>query len=54
VRAYWEQLPSGVSVEGFSDAHYVARRVLVLPVHQSLTPRQMNHLFHTLVRIEAA
>lgn len=48
VRAYWEQLPKAVSVEAFADAHYVADRILVLPVHQSLSPRQMDHLLRTI------
>jgi dTDP-4-amino-4,6-dideoxygalactose transaminase len=53
VRAYWEQLPAAVPVEAFDDAHYVANRILVLPVHQSLSSHQMDHLLHTLNRLES-
>jgi dTDP-4-amino-4,6-dideoxygalactose transaminase len=44
VRAYWEQLPCGVAAEAFPDAHYIANRILVLPVHQSLNRRMMDEL----------
>jgi dTDP-4-amino-4,6-dideoxygalactose transaminase len=54
VRAYWEQLPGDVSVEAFGDAHYLADRILVLPVHQSLTPSQLDHLLDVLARLEQA
>lgn len=53
VRAYWEQLPSGVSAERFPDAQALADRILVLPVHQSLTRRQTRHLLAVLARLEA-
>jgi dTDP-4-amino-4,6-dideoxygalactose transaminase len=52
VRAYWEQLPAEVSVEAFAEAHDVADRILVLPVHQSLTNCQMSHLLRTLRALE--
>jgi perosamine synthetase len=54
VRAYWEQLPLAVSVRDFADAHYIADRILVLPVHQSLSPRMMNSLIGALGSLEAA
>jgi dTDP-4-amino-4,6-dideoxygalactose transaminase len=54
VRAYWEQLPGSVSVEAFADAHYLADRILVLPVHQSLTPNQLDHLLYVLARLGQA
>lgn len=54
VRAYWEQLPSDASVEAFADAHAIANRILVLPVHQSLTEKQMAYLEKTLRSIEVA
>jgi hypothetical protein len=54
VRAYWEQLPGGVSVEAFADAHYLANRILVLPVHQSMTQIQRDHLLRVLARLEHA
>lgn len=54
VRAYWEQLPAAVSVEAFPEAHQVADRILVLPVHQSLTRGQMSHLLRVLRRIGSA
>lgn len=54
VRAYWEQLPSGVSVDAFAEAHAVADRILVLPVHQSLTPRQLELLTDIIRRLGAS
>ena len=48
VRAYWEQLPAAVTVEAFGEAHHVADRILVLPVHQSLTDHQMSYLLCVL------
>jgi dTDP-4-amino-4,6-dideoxygalactose transaminase len=51
VRAYWEQLPAAVSVERYADAHHVADRILVLPVHQSLTPHHLCYLAHVLTRL---
>jgi perosamine synthetase len=52
VRAYWEQLPTEVSVEAFADAWHVANRILILPVHQSLTPVQLRHLCSVLESID--
>lgn len=54
VRAYWEQLPETVSVEAFADAHHVANRILVLPVHQSLTPAQIATLRRVILGLEAS
>ena len=53
VRAYWEQLPTEVTAERFPDAQDLADRILVLPVHQSLTRRQTRHLLAVLARLEA-
>jgi dTDP-4-amino-4,6-dideoxygalactose transaminase len=54
VRAYWEQLPAAVSVERFAEAQAVADRILVLPVHQSLSVDQMNHLLRVLRSLETS
>lgn len=54
VRAYWERLPAAVRVETFGDAHYLADRILVLPVHQSLTQRQLCDLPRILGRVGVA
>ena len=53
VRAYWERLPAGVTRTVFPAAHDVAERILVLPVHQSLTDQQIEHLLLTLKRLDA-
>lgn len=44
VRAYWERLPREVSAEEFPEAHQISREILILPVHQSLTQRQIEHI----------
>ena len=44
VRAYWERLPAEVTEAAFPDAHKLAREILILPVHQSLTERQLEHM----------
>jgi dTDP-4-amino-4,6-dideoxygalactose transaminase len=51
VRAYWEQLPAAVTADAYPDSHELSRRILVLPVHQSLTERQVSHMIRTLERI---
>jgi perosamine synthetase len=53
VRAYWEQLPCGVAAEAFPDAHYIADRILVLPVHQSLSRRMMDELVGAIASFKA-
>ena len=53
VRAYWEQLPTAVTADAFPQAHELARRILVLPVHQSLTPLQIEHLVRMLTDLES-
>jgi dTDP-4-amino-4,6-dideoxygalactose transaminase len=52
VRTYWEQLPNAVTSDAFPVAHELARRILVLPVHQSLTPLQIQYLIRTLTVFE--
>ena len=44
VRAYWERLPREVTEDAFPDAHKLSKEILILPVHQSLTLRQLDHL----------
>jgi perosamine synthetase len=53
VRAYWEQLPTAVTAAAFPQAHQLARQILVLPVHQSLTPRQVDQLIQIVVDLES-
>jgi dTDP-4-amino-4,6-dideoxygalactose transaminase len=53
VRAYWEQLPTEVTAARFPAAQALADRILVLPVHQSLTPGQSRYLLAVLARLEA-
>jgi dTDP-4-amino-4,6-dideoxygalactose transaminase len=53
VRAYWEQLPTAVTADAFPQAHELARRILVLPVHQSLTPLQIEYLVRMLTDLES-
>ena len=54
VRAYWERLPDGVSAERYPEAHEIANQILVLPIHQDLSPRLMEHLLNTLTGLERA
>ncbi len=44
VRAYWERLPREVTEDEFPDAHKLSREILIMPVHQSLTRSQLNHV----------
>jgi dTDP-4-amino-4,6-dideoxygalactose transaminase len=53
VRAYWERLPREVTQEAFPDAHKLSKEILILPVHQSLTQRQLDHLVSAIERFSA-
>jgi perosamine synthetase len=44
VRTYWEHLPPIVDLERFPDARWVRDRILVLPVHQGLSPGGIDWL----------
>jgi dTDP-4-amino-4,6-dideoxygalactose transaminase len=44
VRAYWERLPAEVTEAEFPDAHKLSREILILPVHQSMTEQQLDHV----------
>jgi perosamine synthetase len=44
VRAYWERLPREVTKAEFPDAHTLSHKILILPVHQSLTEKQTEHI----------
>jgi hypothetical protein len=54
VRAYWERLPTGVRPDRHPEAHEIARQILVLPIHQDVSPRLMEHLLYTLISLERA
>jgi dTDP-4-amino-4,6-dideoxygalactose transaminase len=44
VRAYWERLPAELTETAFPDAHKVSDEILILPVHQSLTEKQLEQM----------
>ncbi|MFN0073627.1 MAG: DegT/DnrJ/EryC1/StrS family aminotransferase [Chloroflexota bacterium] len=48
VRAYWERLPREVDMAEFPDAHQISRQILILPVHQSLIRRQIEHVVRAI------
>jgi dTDP-4-amino-4,6-dideoxygalactose transaminase len=54
VRAYWERLPTGVWPDRYPEAHEIARQILVLPIHQDVSSRLMEHLLNTLTSLERA
>jgi perosamine synthetase len=51
VRAYWERLPAEVTNAEFPDAHKLSREILILPVHQSLTETQLEHVASAIVTL---
>jgi dTDP-4-amino-4,6-dideoxygalactose transaminase len=48
VRAYWEQLPREVEAGSFPEAHRLSEQILILPVHQSMTERQVEHVIKAI------
>lgn len=48
VRAYWERLPREVRPEEFPESHRLSERILILPVHQSMTERQVDHVIRAI------
>ena len=50
LRTYWDVLPPEVDRRSFPDAAYLSDRILVLPVHQSLTQRHLDRVLQALNR----
>jgi dTDP-4-amino-4,6-dideoxygalactose transaminase len=48
VRAYWERLPREVSTHEHPAAHQLSQEILILPVHQSMTQRQIEHVVRAI------
>jgi perosamine synthetase len=51
VRAYWERLPREVTASEFPDAHTLSQKILILPVHQTLTDKQAEHIASAIVTL---
>ena len=52
VRTYWEQLPAAVDLDQHRDAAWLRDRILILPVHQGLTDRQVAWLARVLTTLD--
>ncbi len=50
LRTYWDVLPPEVDRRAFPDAAYLSDRILVLPVHQSLSQRHLDRVLEALER----
>jgi len=48
VRAYWDRLPRELQPGEFPEAFTLSEHILVLPVHQSLTTRQLEHIIRAI------
>ena len=52
VRTYWEHLPAAVDLDEHRDAAWLRDRILILPVHQGLSDRQVGWLARLLSTLE--
>ncbi len=52
VRTYWEHLPPQVDLAEHRDAAWLRDRILILPVHQGLTDRQVDWLARLLTTLD--
>ena len=52
VRTYWEHLPAAVDLDRHGDAAWLRDRILILPVHQGLSSRQVSWLAHELTTLD--
>jgi perosamine synthetase len=52
VRTYWEHLPAVVDLDQHRDAAWLRDRILILPVHQGLTDRQIAWLARLLTTLD--
>jgi dTDP-4-amino-4,6-dideoxygalactose transaminase len=53
VRAYWERLPREVDPDVFPEAQQLSERILILPVHQSMTERQVDYVVKAIHELPA-
>ena len=51
LRTYWDILPGNISHSEYPFAYEISKKILILPVHQSLEEKHLNYTAQNLLSV---